>query len=45
MTPKQQSGKQIPNQAFDKVAQIVCSVQMVCSRPIVQKVLSGVTTY
>lgn len=35
--------KQIPNQAFDKVAQIVCSMQMTCSRPIVQKVLSGVT--
>jgi hypothetical protein len=37
--------KQIPNQAFDKVAQIVCSLQMVCSRPIVQAVLSGQTTY
>lgn len=37
--------KQIPNQAFDKVCQIVCSMQMTCSRPIVQGVLSGVSTY
>ena len=35
--------KEIPNQPFDKVAQIVCNGNMVCSRPIVQKVLSGIT--
>jgi hypothetical protein len=35
--------KEIPNQAFDKVAQIVCSLQMTCSRPIVQKVMTGMT--
>lgn len=37
--------KQIPNQPFDKVAQIVCSIQAVCSRPIVNAVLTGVDTY
>lgn len=34
--------KQIPNQAFDKVAQILCTLNMICSRPIVQKVLTGI---
>ena len=36
--------KQIPNQAFDKVCQIVCSMQMTCSRPIVNAVLTGITS-
>jgi len=34
--------KQIPDQPFDKVAQIVCTMNMVCSRPIVNKVLNGI---
>ena len=31
--------KQIPDQAFDKVAQILCTMNMTCSRPVAQKVL------
>lgn len=38
------SWKEIPNQPFTRVAQIVCSANMTCSRPIVQKVLSGITS-
>lgn len=34
--------KQIPDQPFDKVAQIVCTLNMVCSRAICQKVLTGI---
>jgi hypothetical protein len=34
--------KQIYNQPFDKVAQIVCTLQMITTRPIVQKVLTGI---
>ena len=34
--------KQIPDQPFDKVAQIVCTLNMVCSRPICQKVLTSI---
>lgn len=35
--------KQIPDQPNDRVAQIVCVFNMICSRPIVQLVLSGIT--
>lgn len=35
--------KEIPDQPFDKAAQIVCVLNLVCSRPIVQKVLYGIT--
>jgi hypothetical protein len=35
--------KPIPNQPNDKVAQIVCVLNTVCSRPICQKVLTGIT--
>lgn len=31
--------KQIPDQPFDKVAQILCTMNMTCSRPIAMKVL------
>jgi hypothetical protein len=34
--------KEIPNQAFDKAAQIVCTLNVVCDRPIVNKVLTGI---
>jgi hypothetical protein len=34
--------KQIPDQPFDKVAQIVCTLNMVTSRPIVNMVLHGI---
>lgn len=37
--------KQIPNQAFDKVCQIVCSLQMACTRPVVQGVIFNMDTY
>jgi hypothetical protein len=35
--------KPIPNQANDKVAQIVCVLNITCSRPICQNVLTGIT--
>ena len=35
--------KQIPDQPNDRVAQIVCTMNMVNSRPIVQKVLTAIT--
>ncbi len=35
--------KPIPNQPNDKVAQVVCVLNTVCSRPICQKVLTGIT--
>ncbi|RLG40666.1 MAG: phage major capsid protein [Thermoproteota archaeon] len=35
--------KQIPNQPFDRTAQIVCAMNLTCSRPIVQLVLSGIS--
>jgi hypothetical protein len=35
--------KQIPDQPFDKVAQIVCACNMVVRRAICQKVLTGIT--
>jgi len=34
--------KQIPNQPFDKVAQILCTLNLVTSRPIALKVLNGI---
>jgi hypothetical protein len=34
--------KTIPNQPFDRTAQIVCTCNMVSSRPIVNKVLTGI---
>lgn len=34
--------KQIPDQPFDKVAQIVCALNLVTSRPIALKVLYGI---
>jgi hypothetical protein len=36
------SWKEIPDQPFDKVAQIVCALNNVSSRPICQKVLTGI---
>ncbi len=35
--------KTIPNQPHDRVAQITCTLNQVSSRPIVQKVLTGIT--
>ena len=35
--------KQIPNQPNDRVAQIVCVFNVICSRPICQNVLTGIT--
>lgn len=35
--------KEIPDQPYDKAAQIVCVLNMVCSRPVVQKVLYGIS--
>lgn len=35
--------KSIPDQPNDRVAQIVCVFNMICTRPIVQLVLSGIT--
>lgn len=35
--------KVIPNQPHDKVAQITCTLNMVTTRPIVQKVLTGIS--
>lgn len=35
--------KTIPNQPHDRVAQITCTCNMVCNRPIVQKVLTGIS--
>jgi hypothetical protein len=35
--------KQIPDQPFDKVAQIVCALNLVTSRPIALKVLTGIS--
>lgn len=34
--------KQIPDQPFDKVAQVVCALNLTCRRPICQKVLTGI---
>lgn len=34
--------KEIPDQPFDKAAQIVCTLNAVTDRPIVQKVLTGI---
>jgi hypothetical protein len=34
--------KQIPDQPFDKVAQIVCALNLVVKRPIAQKVLTSI---
>lgn len=34
--------KSIPNQAFDRTAQIVCAMNLTCSRPIVNLVLTGI---
>lgn len=34
--------KQIPDQPFDKVAQILCTMNLVCSRPIAQNVLISI---
>ena len=34
--------KSIPNQAFDRAAQIVCALNLICSRPIVNKVRTGI---
>lgn len=34
--------KQIPDQPFDKAAQIVATMQLITDRPIVQKVLTGI---
>jgi hypothetical protein len=36
------SWKEIPDQPFDKAAQIVCALNAVTDRPIVQKVLTGI---
>jgi hypothetical protein len=35
--------KQVPDQPNDRVAQIVCVMNLVCSRPVVQLVLSSIT--
>lgn len=35
--------KQIPNQPHDRTAQITCTLNAVCSRPIVQKVLTSIS--
>uniref|UniRef100_A0A6M3KAJ2 Putative capsid protein n=1 Tax=viral metagenome TaxID=1070528 RepID=A0A6M3KAJ2_9ZZZZ len=35
--------KQIPDQPNDRVSQIVCVFNMICTRPIVQLVLTGIT--
>lgn len=35
--------KSIPNQPHDRVAQVTCTLNQVCSRPIVQKVLTGIS--
>jgi hypothetical protein len=35
--------KAIPDQVNDKVAQILCTFQMVCSRPVSQQVMTGIT--
>jgi len=37
------SWKEIPDQPFDKAAQIVCTLNTVTDRPIVQKVLTGIS--
>ena len=34
--------KQIPDQPFDKVAQIICTLNMVTTRPVVNKVLTSI---
>jgi hypothetical protein len=34
--------KEVPDQPFDKVAQIVCTMNLVTSRPIVNNVLYGI---
>jgi hypothetical protein len=34
--------KEIPNQVKDKAAQIVCTLNAVCDRPVVNKVLTGI---
>lgn len=35
--------KSIPNQAYDRVAQIVCTMNMICSRPISQLIMYGIS--
>jgi hypothetical protein len=35
--------KEIPNQPFDKAAQIVCTLNAVCDRPVVNSVLTGIS--
>lgn len=35
--------KSIPNQAYDRVAQIVCTYNFICSRPISQLVMYGIS--
>lgn len=35
--------KTIPNQPHDRVAQITCTLNMICTRPIVNKVLHSIT--
>ena len=35
--------KQVPDQPNDRVAQITCVFNMICSRPIVQNILTGIT--
>jgi hypothetical protein len=36
--------KQIPDQPFDKVAQIVCTMNLITSRPVASLVLTGITS-
>lgn len=36
------SWKEIPDQPFDKVAQIICAMNLVTSRPVALKVLTGI---
>lgn len=35
--------KPIPDQVNDRVAQILCTLQLICSRPISQQVMTGIT--
>ena len=35
--------KPIPDQVNDRVAQILCTMQLVCSRPVSQQVMTGIT--
>ncbi len=35
--------KEFPNQAFDKACQIVCSMNLICDRPVTQGVITNIT--